>query len=50
MSDKSIIQRALDFAFGKPEAHTPGIRENRKQRRAREAVQRSRKHRGVRRG
>ncbi len=40
--DKSIIQRAIDFAFGKPEAHQPMRRANRKERRTRVAILRKR--------
>lgn len=36
--ERSIVQRAIDFAFGKPEAHNPVPRMNRKMRRTQRAL------------
>ncbi len=51
--ERSIVQRAIDFAFGKPEAHQPTLRMNRKQRRIqrslirkRQVVNKRKKHEG----
>lgn len=38
--EKSLVQKAIDFAFGSPEAHTPSRQLNRKERRTRLSIAR----------
>lgn len=37
---KSLVQKAIDFAFGSPEAHVPSRQLNRKERRTRISIAR----------